>query len=51
MRPGGRDDFYAQVSHAGEEHDPRAIQWKCTKREPPEETRLVSGKVDMRSLK
>lgn len=51
IRPAKEQDFHAELSRPGEGMDPRALLWRCTVKEAPPETRLVSGKVDLKSLR
>lgn len=47
----GRNFFYAQLAHAGQIDDPKAIKWMASKRETPAEMKYCSGKLDIASMR
>lgn len=47
----GRNFFYAQLGHAGQVDDPKAIKWMASKRETPAEMKCCSGKLDIAAMR
>ncbi|KAH8951845.1 hypothetical protein BDL97_09G051900 [Sphagnum fallax] len=47
----GRDFYYSQLAHPGLINEPKAVNWKASKRETPAEMKYCTGKLDIKSMR